>query len=161
MYSAQLLDRFYHPRWVGNVAAPDAPGSVPDGMAGVPGSVPGGRAWASATEGNPTCGDVVQIDIEVAGGMIAVARFRTLGCAVAIAASDALCDLATGQTVTAAQFLHVDEVIAALGGIPPRRESCASAPMAALRSALFSLSAGRGGGRRTTREPAATPPGGR
>lgn len=137
MYSAQLLDRFYHPRWVGNLAAPSA----------------------SATEGNPTCGDVVQIDIQVTDGTISVARFRTLGCAVAIAACDALCDLATGQTVTAAKFLHVDEVIAELGGIPPRRESCAAAPLAALRSALFSVSAGPAAGRRTVPEPAAGPPG--
>ena len=136
MYSAQLLDRFYHPRWVGNLAAPSA----------------------SATEGNPTCGDVVQIEIQVTDGMISVARFRTLGCAVAIAACDALCDLATGQTVTAAKFLHVDEVIAELGGIPPKRESCAAAPLTALRSALFSISAGPAAGRRTVLEPIAGPP---
>ena len=136
MYSAQLLDRFYHPRWVGNLAAPSA----------------------SATEGNPTCGDVVQIDIQVTDGMISVARFRTLGCAVAIAACDAMCDLVTGQTTTAAKFLHVDEVIAELGGIPPKRESCAAAPLAALRSALFSVSAGPVAGRRTVPEPTAGPP---
>jgi nitrogen fixation NifU-like protein len=136
VYSAQLLDRFYHPRWVGNLAAPSA----------------------SATEGNPTCGDVVQIDIQVTDGVISVARFRTLGCAVAIAACDALCDLATGQTVTAAKFLHVDEVIEELGGIPPKRESCAAAPLAALRSALFSISAGPAAGRRTVPEPTAGPP---
>ena len=136
MYSAQLLERFYHPRWVGNLAAPSA----------------------SATEGNPTCGDVVQIDIQVTDGMISVARFRTLGCAVAIAACDALCDLATGQTLTAAKFLHLDEVIAELGGIPPKRESCAAAPLAALRSALFSISAGPAAGRRTVPEPTEGPP---
>ncbi len=136
MYSAQLLDRFYHPRWVGNLEAPSA----------------------SATEGNPTCGDVVQIEIQVTDGMISVARFRTLGCAVAIAACDAVCDLATGQTITAAKFLHVDEVISELGGIPPKRESCAAAPLAALRSALFSVSGGPAAGRRTVPEPTAGPP---
>ena len=136
MYSAQLLDRFYHPRWVGNLAAPSA----------------------SATEGNPTCGDVVQIEIQVTDGMISVARFRTLGCAVAIAACDAMCDLVTGQTTTAAKFLHVDEVIAELGGIPPKRESCAAAPLTALRSALFSISAGPAAGHRTVPEPTAGPP---
>ena len=136
MYSAQLLDRFYHPRWVGNLAVPSA----------------------SATEGNPTCGDVVQIEIQVTDGMISVARFRTLGCAVAIAACDAVCDLATGQTITAAKFLHVDEVISELGGIPPKRESCAAAPLAALRSALFSVSGGPAAGRRTVPEPTAGPP---
>ena len=138
MYSAQVLDRFYHPRCVGNLAAPSA----------------------SAVEGNPTCGDVVQIDVQVVDGIITVARFRTLGCAIAIAASDALCDLATGQTVTAAKFLHVDEVIAALGGIPAKRESCAAAPLAALRSALFSITGGPDAGRRRAPELRADPPAG-
>jgi nitrogen fixation NifU-like protein len=118
VYSAQLLDRFYHPRWVGDLAAPSA----------------------TATEGQPTCGDVVQIGLAVRDGAIASARFRTLGCAVAIAASDVICELVTGQSVAAAQFLHLDEVIAALGGIPPRRESCAAAPLTAMRSALQRLS---------------------
>ena len=118
MYSAQLLDRFLHPRWVGDIASPSA----------------------EATEGYPTCGDVVQIHLQVVDGSIRIARFRTLGCAVAIAASDAMCELVTGQTPTAAQFLHLNELIAALGGIPPQRQSCAAAPLTALRSALQRLS---------------------
>jgi hypothetical protein len=63
--------------------------------------------------------------------------------------------------VTAAKFVHVDEVIAALGGIPPKRESCAAAPLAALRSALFSVSAGPDAGRRRAPEPTTGPPAGR
>lgn len=114
VFSAQLLDRFYDPHWVGDMASPSA----------------------TATEGNPTCGDVVRIHLLVENGSITAARFRTLGCAVAIAASDALCELVTGQTLTAAQFLHLDDIVAALGGIPPKRQSCASAPLSALRSAL-------------------------
>ena len=117
MYSEQLLEHFYRPCWVGDIARPTA----------------------TATEGHAPCGDVVQIVIRVEDGLVAEARFRTLGCAVAIAASDALCALVRGQTVTAAQFLHLDEVTAALGGIPERRESCAAAPLAALRSALRTL----------------------
>lgn len=114
MFSTQLLDRFYDPQWVGDLAYPSA----------------------VATEGNPTCGDVVRIHLQVEDGSIVSARFRTLGCAVAIAASDALCELATGQTLTAAQYLRLDDLVVALGGIPPKRESCASAPLAALRSAV-------------------------
>ena len=133
MFSAELLERFYHPRWVGTGAAA--------GDGGVADHADGGRVWASATAGQPTCGDVVQIDVELVGGRIRSARFRTLGCAVAIAASDAVCELAGGQTPTAARYLHLDEVTAALGGIPPNRESCASAPLAALRAALRTLEA--------------------
>ena len=114
VFSAQLLEHFYHPQWVGDLDRPSA----------------------SATEGHAPCGDVVRIDIRVEAGLVAEARFRTLGCAVAIAASDALCGIVGGQTVSAAQFLHLDELVAALGGIPARRESCASAPLSALRSAL-------------------------
>lgn len=116
MFSEPLLDRFFHPRHVGDLAAPSA----------------------SATEGNPICGDVVHIDLEVTGGTVAAARFRTLGCAVAIAASEAVCELVAGQPVAVAQFLHLNEIVAALGGIPPKRESCAEAPLAAFRAALRS-----------------------
>lgn len=122
MFSARLLDRFYDPRFAGDL---DSPGAI-------------------ATEGNPTCGDVVRIAVEVVDGVIVAARFRTLGCAVAIAASDAVCELVAGQNAAAAQFLHLDEVVAALDGIPPGRENCASAPLAALRSVLRTLPRGLG-----------------
>lgn len=128
MFSEQLLERFFHPRWVGELSG------------GAAGSL--GGAWARATEGLPTCGDVVQMDIRVVDGVITGARFRTQGCPVAIAASDAACELVTGQTLVAAQFLHVNEVIEMLGGIPPKREGCATAPVTALRSAVQRLSLG-------------------
>lgn len=119
MFAPPLLNRFYDPRFAGDLEAPTA----------------------TATEGNPTCGDVVRIGVEVVDGTVRAARFRTLGCAVAIAASDAVCDLVGGQSLMAAQFLHLDEVVAALGGIPPGRESCASAPLSALRAALRQMPA--------------------
>lgn len=122
MFSARLLDRFYEPAHVGDLDAPTA----------------------TATAGNPTCGDVVCIAVQVAGGAVVDARFRTLGCAVAIAASDAVCELVAGQSPMAAQFLHLDEVVAALDGIPEGRESCASAPLAALRAVLRTLPGGPG-----------------
>ncbi len=117
MYSPQLLERFHAPRWVGDLAAPSAVG----------------------TEGDPTCGDVIEIAIEVADGVIQAARFRTLGCVVAIAASDAICDLVTGVSLTAARMLEAEEIHAVLGGVPEERISCVLAPLAALRSALHRL----------------------
>lgn len=114
MYSSRLLEHFHHPSWVGDLPAPSG----------------------LAVEGDRTCGDVVQIGIEVSEGVIAQAMFRTLGCAVAIAASDAVCDLAIGKTPTAAEAIDVEEVVAALGGIPEERETCAAAALTALRSAL-------------------------
>lgn len=117
MYSGQLLERFHTPKWAGDLATPSAVG----------------------VEGDPTCGDVIEIGIEVSDGVIHAARFRTLGCVVAIAASDAICDLVRGLSVTAAQMLEADQIHALLGGVPEERLSCIIAPLAALRSALRAL----------------------
>lgn len=116
MYSQRLLQRFHEPSWAGDL---DAPTSV-------------------ATAGNPTCGDVVQIGVEVADGIVVRARFRTLGCAIAIASSDAVCDLVAGMPVYEAMLLTTGDVAAALEGIPDDRAPCASGALAALRSALRS-----------------------
>lgn len=117
MYSPRLLERFHEPKWAGDVARPSV----------------------TVLEGNAPCGDVVQISLKVAEGTIAEARFRTLGCAVAIAASETVCDLAIGQTLLGAEVIDLDEVSESLGGIPEGRDACASAPVAALRSALRAI----------------------
>lgn len=114
MHSELLLRRFHEPSWVGDLE----------------------KASVVVTEGNPTCGDVVQIGLEVRNGLVVDARFRTLGCAVAIASSDALCELVIGRTITGAEVLDLHEIHTALGGVALERESCAAAPLAALRSAI-------------------------
>lgn len=114
MYSDALLQRFHNPSWVGDLPSPSA----------------------LALEGNPVCGDVVQIGIEVSDGVISEARFRTLGCAVAIAASDALCDLITGGSLTYAEVLDFESISEALGGIAEERVNCVTPPLNALRAAL-------------------------
>lgn len=114
MYSPELLQRFLEPKWVGDVASPAA----------------------VVTEGNPACGDVVQLSIEIIDGVITEARFRTLGCAVAISASDAVCSILEGKTLSAAAFIDTGDVASVLGGIPDERLSCAGAALAAVRSVL-------------------------
>lgn len=119
MHSERLLERFRDPTWVGDLEEPAVVSTV----------------------GNPTCGDVVQIGLEVHDGLITQARFRTLGCAVAIAASDAVCELVGGQTVAAAEVIDLQDISRVLGGVAPERESCAAAALGALRSAIVSLRA--------------------
>lgn len=114
MYSDQLMGRFLQPSYSGDVEGPDAVG----------------------VEGNVTCGDVVHISVKVQDGLIAEARFRSQGCATAIAAADVCCELAKGSTVTAAEMLELSEVTSALGGVPEEREGCAAVGLGALRSAL-------------------------
>lgn len=114
MHSELLLKRFREPTWVGDLD----------------------RASIVVTEGNPTCGDVVQIGLEVRDGLVVDARFRTLGCAVAIASSDLLCEMVRGRTIAGAEVVDLSEIDEALGGVALGRESCAAAPLAALRTAI-------------------------
>jgi len=114
MYSEALLSRFYEP-----VRAGDLSGST-----------------SSGKQGNPTCGDVVEIAIRMNDGIIQQARFRTLGCAIAIAASDLICELAEGMTVTGAHVIDAPKISEALGGITAERWQCIAAPLAALQDAL-------------------------
>ena len=121
MYSDKLLLRFHEATHVGVLPQPAMLGQ----------------------QGNPTCGDVVEIYIRTNDGLISDARFKALGCAVTIAAADAICEAVAGTSPTEATFLDIDQVIAHLGGIPEGRRPCVEAPLAALRSALGSIRIGR------------------
>lgn len=114
MYSDALLSRFLNPSHAGDLQGPHGTGE----------------------EGNITCGDVVHLEIEVADGIITAARFRAQGCATAIASADALCELVTGTSITAAQMLDTNSVADRLDGIPEERLNCAAIVLEALRAAL-------------------------
>lgn len=114
VYSDKLLARFFNPTYSGDVEGPDGLG----------------------IEGNITCGDAVQVSLKMQDGIICQARFRTQGCATAIAAADATCELATGLSVTAASTLGLSSLAALLGGVPEERANCAALALEALRAAL-------------------------
>ncbi len=113
-YSATAVDHFTNPRNVGAVEDADGKGS----------------------DANPSCGDRTTITVRMRNGRVAQARFRTFGCTAAIAAASALTVLATGRTATEARDLQPGDVLAALGGLPPRKEACALMATGALRAAL-------------------------
>ncbi|HLF69982.1 MAG TPA: iron-sulfur cluster assembly scaffold protein [Actinomycetota bacterium] len=115
MYSEALISRFLSASHAGEVE----------------------QVSAMGTEGNPTCGDVVQISLDMRGGVIEDARFKTLGCAIAIAVSDVLCELATGLTQTQARTIDMARVRAVIGEVPETREHCAQAPLDAFFDALM------------------------
>jgi NifU-like protein involved in Fe-S cluster formation len=121
MYSDQLMKRFLNPAYSGDIERPDGVG----------------------VEGNITCGDVVSLAVRLEDGLIAEARFRTQGCATAIAASDLACELVTGTPITYAQTIQAAELAAGLGGIPEQRLSCAGIALGALQTALEEALAGR------------------
>ncbi len=117
MHADVLLQRFHDPQYAGDIDAPDGFGA----------------------DGNVTCGDVVNLAIKVSDGLIIDARFRTRGCAVAIAASDAVCELVIGSTWTSAQMIGPEDLAQGLGEVPDEREQCVAITLRALRQALAQL----------------------
>ncbi len=120
LYSPTAVDHFTSPPNVGGVTDPDGKGS----------------------DTNPSCGDRTTITVRIRDGRIMEARFRTFGCVAAIASGSALTELVTGRPVEAARELGPADVVAALGGLPTRKEGCALMAVGALRAALIDAQVG-------------------
>ncbi|MCX7912948.1 MAG: Fe-S cluster assembly scaffold protein NifU [Thermodesulfovibrionales bacterium] len=114
MYSQKVIDHFTNPRNVGEI--PDADGV---GM-----------------EGNPTCGDAMQIFIKVENDVIVDAKFKTFGCGAAIAVSSMITELVKGKTIDEALKISKETVAAELGGLPPQKLHCSNLGADALRKAI-------------------------
>jgi nitrogen fixation NifU-like protein len=127
LYGPAAVDHFTNPRNVGGVSDPDGKGS----------------------DTNPSCGDRTAITVRIRDGRIDEARFRTFGCVAAIASASALTELVSGRTVEQARELGPADVIAALGGLPARKEGCALMAVGALRAALVDARVRSGAGGRT------------
>ena len=86
---------------------------------------------------NPLCGDVVQIDLRVAGGVIEEAWFEAEGCVLSSAAASLLCERIEGESVDAARGFTASDMLALVGdGIGPTRRKCVLLPWRVLASAL-------------------------
>jgi nitrogen fixation NifU-like protein len=86
--------------------------------------------------GNPVCGDVMEFYIEVKDGKIVDAKFKTFGCCAAIAASDAVCELAKGKTLDQALALTKQDVVKFLGELPTLKVHCSVLGIDALKAAI-------------------------
>lgn len=114
MYSEKVMDHFTNPRNVGEM--PDADGV---GM-----------------EGNPTCGDAMQLFIKVKDDTIVDAKFRTFGCGAAIAVSSMITEMIKGKTIDEALAISKETVANELGGLPPQKMHCSNLGADALRKAI-------------------------
>ena len=118
MYSAQVLEHFEHPKNAGTVDGADAAVRVE----------------------NPACGDVLELTVKCAGGKIEEIRFRAKGCVAAMACGSALTELVSGRTVDEAKRLTRDDVVRAVGGLPPASSHAGHLAMDALEAVLQQLS---------------------
>ena len=114
MYSEKVMDHFANPRNVGEI--PDASGS--------------------GTVGNAKCGDIMKMDIKVEGNVITDVKFKTFGCAAAIATSSMATEMVKGKTVDEALDLTNKAVAEALDGLPPVKMHCSLLAEQAIHAAV-------------------------
>jgi len=113
-YTEMVKDHFFNPRNVGEIKDADGVGTV----------------------GNPTCGDVMTIYIKVKDEIIIDIKFKTFGCAAAIATSSILTGMAKGKMLDEALKITRDDVANELGGLPAIKLHCSNLAADALREAI-------------------------
>ena len=114
-YSQKVMDHFTNPRNVGEIENADGVGEA----------------------GNPKCGDIMKIYLKVNdAGVIEDVKFKTFGCASAIASSSMATELIKGKTVDEAWDLTNRAVAEALDGLPPIKMHCSVLAEEAIHAAL-------------------------
>ena len=88
--------------------------------------------------GNIKCGDemVVVIKVDKKNNTIAECKWKTYGCASAIASTSVLSELAIGKTLEQAYKLSSQDIAQALGGLPEHKIHCSVLGDKALRAAI-------------------------
>ncbi len=114
MYSKKVMNHFQHPRNVGEIKDADGVGKV----------------------GNPVCGDVMTLYITVKNNRISDVKFKTFGCAAAIATSSMVTELVKGKTIEEALAITKAEVADELDGLPPVKMHCSNLATGALQKAI-------------------------
>lgn len=114
MYSEKVMETFKNPQNVGEVENYNAIGTV----------------------GNATCGDIMQITLRIEDDIIKDAKFKTFGCAAAIASSSVATTMVIGKTLDEALQLKNKDVIESLEGLPPQKIHCSVLAEEAIKAAI-------------------------
>jgi nitrogen fixation NifU-like protein len=89
--------------------------------------------------GSPACGDAMKVWLMIEDGKIKDFKWKTFGCASAIASTSMLSVMVTengGMNVEEALKLRPQDIMARLGGLPARKVHCSVLGDKALRSAV-------------------------
>jgi len=113
-FTETVMDHFENPRNVGALADADAVAEV----------------------GSTECGDTTTLYLKIRDNRIADVRFRTLGCAAAIASSSIATEMILGKTLEEAWALTNTDVVEALGGLPEKKIHCSVLAEGAIREAI-------------------------
>ncbi|HIH36272.1 MAG TPA: Fe-S cluster assembly scaffold protein NifU [Methanosphaera sp.] len=95
------------------------------------------NASGEGTVGNPVCGDIMTIYINVdENERLTDVKFSTFGCGAAIATSSMITEMAVGMTVDEAYNITRNDVAEELDGLPPIKMHCSNLAADALQAAI-------------------------
>ena len=114
MYNEKVMQAFANPKNVGEIENADGVGTV----------------------GNASCGDIMQISLKIENDVIVDAKFKTFGCAAAIATSSTATEIVKGMTVEEALKLTNKKVVEELEGLPPQKLHCSVLAEEAIKKAI-------------------------
>ncbi|MBU1179277.1 iron-sulfur cluster assembly scaffold protein [Patescibacteria group bacterium] len=83
-----------------------------------------GQFDAEGEVGSPACGDLMKMWVRVENGKIKDLKWRTFGCASAIASTSVFSEMVTGKTIEEALKITPQDIIKELGGLPPIKIHC-------------------------------------
>ena len=113
-YNKKVMKLFMNPKNMGEIKDADGIGKV----------------------GNPKCGDIMWVYIKVKDNKISDIKFKTFGCAAAIATSSMITQVAKGKTLKDAGKIKYKEVVDSLGGLPTVKIHCSQLATEALNKAI-------------------------
>lgn len=99
---------------------------------------------ATGLVGNPICGDQMKMFIKVSDDKISDIRWKTYGCASAIASTSALSEIAKGKTLDEALNISAEDIDDYLGKLPKHKFHCSVLGHEALADAINNYRAARG-----------------
>jgi nitrogen fixation protein NifU and related proteins len=112
-YSEELLKNFMHPKNIGEIKNPDGYAKV----------------------GNPHCGDITEIFLKIKENKIKEIKFRSFGCAAAIASGSILTQIVKGKTLKEAKKLTAKEIYKAIKAPTPKKH-CSGMALETLKEAI-------------------------
>jgi NifU-like protein len=114
-YTDKVREHFLNPKNAGEIENPDAVAEV----------------------GSIACGDALKLTMKLdENKKIVDAKFKTFGCASAIASASALTELLKGKTIEEAEKITNQEIADYLGGLPPEKMHCSVLGQEALEKAI-------------------------